>query len=438
MQGETLNINIYMQIALNRKRLDNLFQVDLRKIYLWDKRRVTLLCLYASMLLVYFGSLHPWFLWPLKELYPIPAAALLFVGYLVGNSMEDSLFSRRDFLWGLAFYVILSTYIMIVGNQNINAYIVNIASIFIFFILLRSNIEILNRLSTVLCKAMALLLIPSMFFFLLYLLGFPLPGKSATYGNDQYSFTNFYFFMVDDRSLMLFIPRFQSVFLEPGHLGSATSLLLMTQFGQWKRWWNIVLIIASIISFSLAAYAIIIALMFLGLWVQRRNIVKHVVISVSLLATVTVGAIYYNGGDNMLNALILARLEIDERTGDMVGNNRVDVDFEKEYDKFIVSSDAFFGRDMTKIARGSGNSGYRVFIYQNGLIGLFLLILFYGACFRHYQDVRYLLCAIVISLLIFWIRGYLLWYSNFIPLLSTALSRFSSPSYSPKQTTKSS
>lgn len=423
-------------MTIDTEKLKSLLQVDLSKLYLWDKRKVALLCLYAGMVLVYFGSLHPWFLWPLKELYPIPAAAILFVGYLVSNSMEESIFPRRHFLWGLATYAVLTYYIIISGGQNINAYIVNIASIFTMFIALRSQMDILQQLCTVFCKAMAILLVPSMFFFLLYLLGFPLPSVNLTFGDNQYSYSNYFFFMIDDRYMMVFIPRFQSVFLEPGHLGSATSLLLMTQFGQWKRWWNVVLIVATVISFSLAAYAIIIALVFLGLWVQRKSIIKHVLLTVSFLTAVSLGAIFYNGGDNMLNTLILARLEVDESTGDIVGNNRVDKDFEKEFDKFIVSSDAFLGRDMSKIAEGTGNSGYRVFIYQNGLLGLLLLLFFYAATFCHYRDVRYLLCAIVIATLIFWIRGYPLWFSNCIPLLCAALSRYTPQIVSPQQPAK--
>ncbi|MDE5549826.1 MAG: hypothetical protein K2I99_00500, partial [Bacteroidaceae bacterium] len=225
---------------------------------------------------------------------------------------------------------------------------------------------------------------------------------------------------IDDRFMLVLIPRFQSVFLEPGHLGSATTLLLMTQMGKWKKWWNVVLIIASVITFSLAAYAILIALIFLSQWVQHKNIIKLLIAPVVLIAVVVGGAMVYNGGDNMVNNMIVSRLEVDETTGDIVGNNRVDKDFEKEFDKYIVSSDAFFGRDMEKNVRvGSGNSGYRVFIYKYGLVGLFILIMFYGFSFRGYVNVRYMVVAVIISVLIFWIRAYPLWFSNFIPLLMT-------------------
>lgn len=411
------------QLVIDKAKINSLFKIDLSKFYLLSKHDVSMFCFYFGMTLAYFGSLHPWFLWPLKELYVIPSCFFLILSFLVSNSMRQTLFPRKDFMPGIITYVILSFYICVVGDLNVNAYIVTSFTPFIFFMLLKSEPERLQRFITFISKVMAVLLIPSMLFFLLYLIGFSLPSRNAVFGENQYSFTNYYFFMVDDRQIVTLIPRFSSVFLEPGHLGSATTLLLMTQCGRWKKWWNITLLIATLISFSLAAYAILIALIFLNLWVQRKNIVGKVIGAVLLISSVAVGAVFYNGGDNMVNDLILARLEVDEKTGDMVGNNRVSEDFEKEFDKFAKSSDVFFGRDMSKIARGTGNSGYRVYIYQNGLVGLLLTVLFYAFSFKKSEDKRELISVIIISLLIFWIRGYPLWYSNFFPLFICAYNK---------------
>lgn len=406
-----------MQIKIPR---DRFFQIDLSKFYLIDKKSIMMACFYVGMLIAYYGSLHPWFMWPLKELYVVPASAFLMISYLVSNSMKVTMFSRMDFLWPFAIYVILSYYMVMADDANVFGYIANAFFVAVFFILFKVDRDVLNPLLTVICKSMAILLIVSMFFFFLYLAGFNLPNRSAVFGDNQYSFSNYYFFMIDDRFMLVLIPRFQSVFLEPGHLGSATTLLLMTQMGKWKKWWNVVLIIASVITFSLAAYAILIALIFLSQWVQHKNVIKLLIVPVVLIAVVVGGAMVYNGGDNMVNNMIVSRLEVDETTGDIVGNNRVDKDFEKEFDKYIVSSDAFFGRDMEKNVRvGTGNSGYRVFIYKYGLVGLFILIMFYGFSFRGYVNVRYLVVAVIISVLIFWIRAYPLWFSNFIPLLMT-------------------
>lgn len=407
-----------MKLVIPRSKIDNLFKIDLSKLYFIEKQKISEVCLYIGMLILYFGSLHPWFLWPLKELYPIPAVCLLFVSYLLANSAQSGMYCRNGYLKGLMCYIVLSFYIIINGGQNVNAYIINCFSVFSVFILFKTELKTLDRVMTFIAKVFALLLLVSMFFFVAYLVGMGLPYRDTVFGDNLYSFSNYYFFMVDDRSLLAIIPRFQSVFLEPGHLGSAASVLLMTQIGRWKRWWNVTLMVACVISFSLAAYAIIIALSFLNLWVQRKNLIGKFLVVTALMGGVAASATFYNGGDNLINNLILARLEIDEKTGDIVGNNRVDVNFEKEFDKFIATSDAIFGRDMDKIAAGSGNSGYRVFIYKHGLVGMCLVILFYGFMFTDYRDIRHLLMCICISLLIFWIRGYPLWYSNFIPIFA--------------------
>ena len=409
-----------LRISIPSEKLNNLLKIDISKFYLFRKESVAEGCFSAGLLIAYLGSLHPWFLWILQEYYVIPASGLMFIGYLISNSTDNSFFKREKYVLAFILYFVLAYYIIIVGEQNFNSYIYNIFPLVIFFVLLKANANLLDRTVTWLSKLMAIMLIPSMFFFILYLMGFSLPCQHVVF--NQYSYSNYYFFMISDGlEPGVIIPRFHSVFLEPGHMGSATCLLLMTQMGKWKRWWNVVLLVASIISFSLAAYALLIALIFLNLWVQRKQIIKKVLLSITCIAAVVTIATFYNKGDNMVNTLILARLEIDESTGQIVGNNRVSKDFEKEFEEYIQTSDAFFGRDMEKFPKGSGNSGYRVFIYQNGFVGLLLVILFYGFSFRTYRDYRHLISVIIISLLIFWIRGYPLWYSNFIPLLATAL-----------------
>lgn len=407
-----------MKFEISASKIDKICKIDLSKFYLIEKQKLSKVCLYMGILILYFGSLHPWFLWSLKELFPIPAAALLFVSYIISNSTKENMYRNTNNRFSITSFTILSFYMIINNAQNINTYIVNLFVVFAIYIIFSLNEDVFEQIMRIIAKTFAVLLIPSIIFFTMYLIGVSLPYKNAVFGDNLYSFSNYYFFMIDDRTLTVLIPRFQSVFLEPGHLGSATTILLLTQMGMWKKWWNITLIFATIISFSLAAYAILLALAFFNLWVQRKNLIKTIIIVVIAITTTASIATFYNDGDNLVNNLILARLEIDEKTGDIVGNNRVDEGFEKEFNKFITTSDAFFGKDMEKMPKGSGNSGYRVFIYQNGWVGLFLVIIFYATFFQKYKDIRRLLTCIFISILIFWIRGYPLWYSNFIPIMA--------------------
>ena len=218
--------------------------------------------------------------------------------------------------------------------------------------------------------------------------------------------------MIDQRSFLEIFPRFHSVFLEPGHLGSACVLLLLTQYGNWKKWYNIILLIATLMTFSLAAYVLLTITIFLNLWLQGKDVLYKLLTVVLMLTVVTIASFYYNNGNNLLHDLIILRLEVYD--GEMVGNNRTSEDFETEFDNYITSSDVLTGRDMPKDI--SGNSGYKVFIYENGFIGLVLVLLLYVSSMWYATNYKALIATYIIAVLAFIVRGYPLWYSNFIPL----------------------
>ena len=172
-------------------------------------------------------------------------------------------------------------------------------------------------------------------------------------------------------------------------------------------------------SFSLAAYVLLVITIILNLWVLGKHFIGKIVASALILAAVVVGSFYYNNGDNLLHNLIVLRLEVYD--GDIVGNNRVTADFDVEYENFLGSSDVLLGRDMPNDL--FGNSGYKVFIYENGIIGLLLVILLYIAAMWFAPNRKTLIAAVIFALLIFIVRGYPLWYSNFIPLIAMAHSK---------------
>lgn len=382
-------------------------------LFLIKKETLAYSCFGAGMLVAYWGSLNPWFFWPIGSLYIFPAGFLVLLSLCVSNALQHPLFTRAGFLWPLVAYVVLSFYLLLVNGGNVNAFIGNMFHVMLFWSLFIVNREILFWLTTFLSKAMACLLVVSMSAFVLYLLGFPLPSWDTQFGDGLYTYSNFFFFLFDDRSIMSIFPRFHSVFLEPGHLGTATVLLLFSQCGHWKTWYNVVLLVATLMTFSLAAYVLLVVIVFLNLWIKGKHVVGKVLATVALIAAVVVGAFYYNRGDNLLHDLILIRLEISDE-GELSGDNRVAGWFESEYESYLQSSDIFFGRDYD--TRITGNSGYRVFIYENGFVGLFLVIVFYLLSMMHTENRRVVISAFVIAILCFWVRGYPLWYSNFIPL----------------------
>ena len=385
--------------------------MKISSLYLVRKDDFVSLCFGCGIFFAYIGSLNPWFLWPLGALYIVPAAFFFFLAMLVSHSMRHPIFTRTDYLLPVSVYVLVAFYMSFVNNGNINAFIGNFFHIILFLSLFMVEKSMLFKLSTWLSKAMACLLVVSVPFYLLHLAGFPLPSVDAQYGDGLYTYTNYFFFLRDDRSLFIF-PRFHSVFLEPGHLGTATVLLLFSQSGHWRRWYNIVLWVVTFMTFSLAAYVLSVIIVFLNLWMYRKHIFKKVCVVLCIVGGIITGAFFYNNGENLLHDLILIRLEMDEEG--LSGDNRVAGWFESEYESYLQSSDIIFGRDYDYSI--SGNSGYRLFIYENGLVGLILVTVFYLTFMLKTQDRRIFLSVALISVLCFWVRGYPLWYSVFIPL----------------------
>ena len=397
-------------------------KIDISKLYLIDKQWLANLCLFLGTFVAYLGSLHPWFFWVMAEWYILLSLLFFFASVLISNTLPSSTFFDKPNLRAIILFTILSVYISISFDSNLFGFINKLANVPLMYILMSIKPSVFLRIIDRICWCMGFFLLFSAIAFLLYLFGISIPPRPDVFGDGAYSYDNYLLFMVaNDREFMNFIPRFSSVFLEPGHLGTATSLLLMTQFGKWKRWYNIVLIIVSAITFSLAAYAFLVALIFLNLWVQRKHIVGKAIIVGALLGGVIGASFVYNDGDNMIQNLILLRLEVDDKTGDIVGNNRVSEDFSNTFDKFFHSSDVVFGSSMQNATAGEGNSGYRVYIYEHGLVGLFLTLIFYLAIFKDFRDWRCLVSVAIISLMNFWVRGYPLWYSNLIPVMALIL-----------------
>ena len=390
-------------------------EIDVKNIFLIKKRTLAQLLFLVGILIVYFSSMQAWFLWPIASYMSVIASMFIIPAMLLSQQTSRPLFIRNDFIVPLLAYLFLAYYQVVNRGYNLNAYISVLFNVVVFFALFRYDTKCFRKLARKLSKCMAVLLIGSISFFLLYLLGFPLPHENLVYGDNFYSFTNYYFFLIDDRQLFAFFPRFQSVFLEPIYMGSAAALLLQTQRGSWRKWYCIVLLIALLISFSLAGYIYLVTILFLNMWVRRKRMFAKIILSLVVLSSLVAGAFFYNKGDNLVHDLILLRLEVDD--GEMAGNNRVTTGFEADYEKFWDSADIFFGREKEN---EFGDSGYKVFIYTNGLVGLALLIFFYLSAFYKAPDKRAMISALVIMTLVFLADGFVLWFCRFIPLYCTA------------------
>ena len=395
----TLDKFRYIDISKFRRCL----YIDLNKYLVFGKRDIAIALFTIGVAINIFASIHVMYFWMIEAYCPFVTMPLFIMSVLLSRSTHTPIFTRTDFLLPTLLSLIVQYYQCLVNAQNIVPFIISTASLCMFYCMFRIDKEIAEKSLTKICKVFAGFLIISILFFFLHFIGVNLPNVSVERGN--YSYTNFFFFLLDDRELWnILIPRFNSVFLEPGHMGTTIIMLLATQIGKWKKWYNVVLFVALLMSFSLAAYCLGVMLLFLRLWMLRRKIVLKVLGLVSFLGIIVGGSFVYNDGDNMLNNLIVMRLEVSDTGDDFKGNNRVSEDFEKEFESFLGSSDILFGREMDY--EGWGNSGYRVYIYDYGMAGFALFLLFYFFAFRTGRDIRAITTAFVLAMTNFWIRGY--------------------------------
>lgn len=395
----TLDKFRYIDISKFRRCL----YIDLNKYLVFGKRDIAIALFTIGIAINIFASIHVMYFWMIEAYCPFVTMPLFIMSVLLSRSTRTPIFTRTDFLLPTLLSLIVQYYQCLVNAQNIVPFIISTASLCMFYCMFRIDKEIAEKSLTKICKVFAGFLIISILFFCLHFIGVNLPNVSVERGN--YSYTNFFFFLLDDRELWnILIPRFNSVFLEPGHMGTTIIMLLATQIGKWKKWYNVVLFVALLMSFSLAAYCLGVMLLFLRLWMLRRKIVLKVLGLVSFLGIIVGGSFVYNDGDNMLNNLIVMRLEVSDTGDDFKGNNRVSEDFEKEFESFLGSSDVLFGREMDY--EGWGNSGYRVYIYDYGMAGFALFLVFYFFAFRTGRDIRAITTAFVLAMTNFWIRGY--------------------------------
>ena len=273
---------------------------------------------------------------------------------------------------------------------------------------------------------LSLVLTVSAFFWILHLIGIDLPYTELYYGEkegvggamvDMYYFHNHYLYLVDQSWMMDLIEgnipsflRFSSVFLEPGYLAILMCFLLFINEFNFKDKRNIVYLITLLLTISLAG-------LIMGLFAYIAHILRTTNYRLLALVGVFVLALgfyaffsTYNNGNNIVNEMLLSRLELDQEKG-IVGNNRTSSDLDLQFKQTLESTDIVFGiGDSTKLAYGVG---YKPFIIKNGLFGLFLFLFYIIGISRTYRSYRSTILCILYILMFY--RGHVtMFWSSFM------------------------
>ena len=185
-------------------------------------------------------------------------------------------------------------------------------------------------------------------------------------GNDCY-YGKWLIFAVLEEGLGRF--RLCGVFNEPGGLGTICSLLFVAKYSKCTKIEKIILVITTILSFSLAGFLIL--FIFASIKLLTKNIKTAFLIIPLVILFVNLPKIDF--GNPFLNSVAYRFSIID---GQLAGNDRYGLAFKNMYNEFKTTSSYYLGLGAgVPISRGV--STYKQLIFEYGIIGFGLLLLMF-------------------------------------------------------------
>lgn len=366
-------------------------------IFSLNRFGIVQLCLFV----IFLESMYAWFFIGLNPII-YPLSAIVLSHYLINRKYAFHKF--KEFIIPIFFLFLLRLYIT--DYSSISSILGNILRIYIFTIVLLLHDRYKSKIFIYLTKAFAILLSISILFWFLKLLGLYESYSYLSIGENTNSHLNHFFFLTQNR--FDFIPRFMSVFLEPGHLGMIASFLLFGNSFKLKNKYVLIIFISTLLTFSLAAYLLCFISYMSLLFLKNNRILSFFFITLIFFLFYII-SINYNNGSNIINNLVIDRLMFD---GEQIsGWNRFTDNFNDYYDNFITSPESLFGigqNELVNLFPNRVSIGYKTYIIAYGLVGLLILFAFYFSLALKYRKKITFILLLIYSLS-FLQRPYAVW-----------------------------
>ena len=322
------------------------------------------------VLFLFIYSMFPWFTWNL-DFRLVWAFVCLTFSWVYASHRH--IFERANN--NKLVLLCVGAMIMWIQKGTFMAMVFGFGICWCVYLFLLLKLEYKKDIINYITKWFSILLAVSLVAFFFSKIGFPLPHVSITFHESMsYSnFYNYYLFIQPESTSTGF--RFCSIFLEPGHMVMGLAPLLFVNRYDVRNPYVLILFLALLSSFSLAGYIVTAVGV---LWeVILRAKVKSIAFSVPVfLLFLAMIANFY--ASDLFDSLILQRLQLVD--GQLAGNDRMNNYFAAAFEAFVKSPDFYFGKgsfDQEEFFQGHGNSGWQVFTYAYGLVGLLLCIIAY-------------------------------------------------------------
>lgn len=351
------------------------------------------------LLILFFQSLYLYLTW--GQLSNAIILIITLSHCLIFSLYAPSAFSfKRALLIPVVLFAIAQLY-SILGTSFLSL-IKSIIHIIIVGFVVFINDDYKKDLLQYFTKAVALILLVSLFAWVLFLIGISLPHSIVKHPDLAYRFDNYYLFLYKPID---YFPRFQSLFLEPGHLGMVTSFLLFANRFDLKRKEVVIILIATLFSFSLAAYLLTTLSVFIFILLNSNRKIVILITALTFLIISYFVTLNFNKGDNAINRLIISRYS----KSNIINSNRFSPDFKVYYNNLKYEEYIFgIGEKYNKMKWSAGNAGYKVFIVRYGIVSILLVFLFYFSIVL-YNKTKLALFFLIVYFLCFIQASYPLW-----------------------------
>lgn len=365
-------------------------------------------------------SLHAYMFWHIDNTIITIAIFVMTVLIHLFYSKYYSFKSR----WNIVFFAVLA--VLFGTHGNFNNYIFNVINLFPFlsFVFLKDKIK--QSVFDSWRKAFCVIITISLgWYSLVVIAGVELPFIMDFYGDltaDSYYIAKNYIGFIQLVSFYsgIELERFQSIFLEPGYLACLIVMCFFIDGFEFKqRKSNVILLIALILTFSVAGYLLFVAF-FVAYKVKnsRYNVasISGMVVAASLFVLF---ASVYNGGDNQLKKQVIDRFQYDSDRGTIEGYNRTTEDFDEYFTNFIIGPDVLKGNvkdyQMRFADQAAPNVGIKYYIVVYGLIGLLSYLVLLLSFFIRMVKKSYLTISYFALWFIIFARGnFVMWMTGFL------------------------
>lgn len=209
--------------------------------------------------------------------------------------------------------------------------------------------------------------------------------------------------------------RFNGPFVEAGHLGMMSAFLLFADGFDLQKKETWIIILSLLLTLSLSGYVLVVIAYLFTMYSRNKIGVQYVLLFIFTVLGFYLFGVFYNGGDNIINEMILSRLEYDEERG-FTGNNRAFGQIPLYFAMMWNDTNTMlfgYGRETMKwlAETGSRGTGFTMWMVSHGVIGTIAAMLFYlvYSLFSKNKLFAFLLFAFVC--MVFWQRSYPFWFS---------------------------